>query len=137
MRIAKFIGWGILAAAGGTLFIAGYTYVVMSLWNWLVPDIFHGPLITFWQAAGLILLAKLFVGFHRGWGGGRYRHYMWKERMKERFENMSPEQKEAFKQQMKDRWGRGRWGARNCGPFDDARTEATEVKPEVKPDTQV
>jgi hypothetical protein len=133
MRIAKYIGWGILAAIAGVLFVTGYTYIVMYLWNWLVPNIFHGPLLTFWQAAGLILLAKLFVGFSRGgWGGGRYKHYMWKERMKERFESMTPEEKQAFKQQMKDRWGGGRRWGRNCGPFEDA----TEVKPEVKSEEQ-
>ncbi len=34
--------------------------VVMLLWNWLCPTIFHLPEITFWQAIGLLFLARAF-----------------------------------------------------------------------------
>ncbi len=66
MRALKFVGMGILGIAGITLFI----FVTMHLWNWLVPALFHGPIITFWQSAGLLILSKiLFSGFgHRGHG---------------------------------------------------------------------
>ena len=33
--------------------------VVMLLWNALMPDIFGLPIITFWQAAGLLILSKI------------------------------------------------------------------------------
>lgn len=36
--------------------------VVQYLWNWLMPDIFGLREITYWQAFGLFLLAKLFFG---------------------------------------------------------------------------
>ncbi|MEI7558227.1 MAG: hypothetical protein WCJ45_05450 [bacterium] len=38
-----------------TAFFIGYP--MMLLWNWLMPTIFGLPIITFWQALGLYLLA--------------------------------------------------------------------------------
>jgi len=34
-------------------------YPLMLLWNWLLPDIFGLPEITFWQAIGLNLLSTI------------------------------------------------------------------------------
>jgi hypothetical protein len=81
--------------------------VVMGLWNWLVPVLFHGPIISFWQAIGLFALSKiLFGGWGRnhGWGEGRHAH--WKQRFEDRMANMTPEEKEKFKQNMQERWGK-------------------------------
>ena len=50
---------------GGTAVIAGaflFTWVVMYLWNWLVPSLFSGPEIGFWQAAGILVLSKILFG---------------------------------------------------------------------------
>jgi hypothetical protein len=39
----------------------------MLLWNWLMPTLFGLTTITFWQAAGIVLLARLiFGGFKHG-----------------------------------------------------------------------
>ena len=55
-RIAIFAA-GIVVAAG--LFVlAGY--IVVWLWNWLMPVLFHLTVITFWQAWGLLILAAFF-----------------------------------------------------------------------------
>jgi len=80
-------------------------WVVKELWNALMPQIFGLHMLTFWQALGLLLLAKLlFGGFHRhGGGGGR-----WRNRMRERWAQMSPEERERFRQGM--RCGRGPFG---------------------------
>ncbi len=43
-----------------------FGYVVMLLWNWLLPAIFGLGTITFWQAVGIVILAKLLFG---GFGG--------------------------------------------------------------------
>lgn len=32
---------------------------IMYLWNWLMVDIFHLPIITFYQAVGLYVLCDL------------------------------------------------------------------------------
>jgi len=83
-----------------------FGFVTMYLWNILMPAIFGLKLITFWQALGLLLLAKiLFGGFHRH-GGGRPG---WKRHMQERFANMTPEEREKFRAGMRGRsWCRPR-----------------------------
>jgi Ca2+/H+ antiporter, TMEM165/GDT1 family len=81
--------------------------IVMVLWNGLMPQIFHLPLIGFWQALGLFALAKiLFSGFR---GGPRGFGSRWKrDGLREGWANMTAEQQEKFKQE----WGR------RCGrPF--------------------
>ena len=82
---------------------AAIGFVVKELWNALVPQIFGGPLITYWQGLGLFLLSKiLFGGFHRHGGGGRAR---WKEQMMERWASMSEEEREKFRAGMQGRRG--------------------------------
>jgi hypothetical protein len=29
------------------------------LWNWIIPAVFNGPTITFWQAFGLVTLCNI------------------------------------------------------------------------------
>jgi hypothetical protein len=43
-------------------FVAALSLVVMLLWNALIPSLFAGPLIGFWQAAGLLVLCRLLFG---------------------------------------------------------------------------
>ena len=61
LKIAGYIISGI-ALAVFMAFIFGY--FVMLLWNWLMPEIFGLGLINYWQAFGLIVLARILVGFH-------------------------------------------------------------------------
>jgi uncharacterized membrane protein len=97
-----------LAILGMALFIYIGGEVVQHLWNWLLPTLFGWRVITFWQALGLLLLCRiLFGGF--GWhGSGRssIRRRMG-ERMAERCANMTPEERERFRQGMRARWGFG------------------------------
>jgi hypothetical protein len=74
-------------------------FVVRGLWNVLVPPIFGWHTITFCQAIGLLLLSKiLFGGFHRHSGRDRGR---WKQRMKNRWDQMTPEERERFRNGMR------------------------------------
>ncbi len=57
LRILKYVGFGILGLAFVTLTV----YAVMCLWNALIPILFHGPVITFWQTAGLFILSKILL----------------------------------------------------------------------------
>ena len=79
-RFLKYVGFGIL----GLGFVALAIFVTMSLWNWLVPLVFHGPVLTFWQTAGLFLLSKiLLTGVAPGGHGRGYRkdwHYRYNEK---------------------------------------------------------
>ena len=88
-----------------------FTFVVMWLWNWLMPVIFSLHAINFWQALGLLVLSKiLFGGFHgrHGFGGGR------RIRLIERWEQMTPEEREKFRAGL--RGGCGPWGSSPAAP---------------------
>ena len=85
-------------------------YVTMSLWNYLMPLIFHLPALNFWQALGLLLLSRLlFGGFGRGGQNGWARGRAWKKQMEQRMAAFSPEEREKFRQQMRSRCA-GTWG---------------------------
>lgn len=80
--------------------LALVSLIVMLLWNALVPSLFAGPVLTFWQAVGLLVLCRILFGglrgHHRhGWG----RHAAWKER----WHGMSPEERERFREGFR-RW---------------------------------
>ncbi len=97
--------------AVGALFFALFGWITMLLWNWLVPALFNGPVIGFWQALGLLLLCKiLFGGFGGKHGGGRGH---WKHRYYEKLSRMTPEERERFKARMRDKW---------CSPGNDSGT---------------
>jgi hypothetical protein len=82
------------------------SYLVMRLWNWLMPDIFGLHAITFAQAFGLLILSKLLLGgFHRHGGGGGWKKHAWQRRMKKRWEKMTPDERERFRSGMRSRWG--------------------------------
>jgi len=51
------IGLGILFGILGIGFMFAVGWVLMLLWNWLMPDIFGLPEITYWKAWGLLLLS--------------------------------------------------------------------------------
>ena len=96
-RILKFFFCAVIAA---TVF----SYVVMRLWNWLMPALFSLHAITFWQALGVLILSKiLFGGFRPRGGRGR-----WRRRMMERWERMTPEEREKFRAGMSSRCGMSR-----------------------------
>lgn len=95
----KILKWIVL----GTVFIGVVGLITMQLWNWLVPVLFNGPTLTFWQALGLLVLSKiLFSGF----GGKRGHSGHWKHRYYEKWSSMTPEQRARFKERMKDKWCR-------------------------------
>jgi hypothetical protein len=54
-------GWWIKIPFMIAMIVAIKSVLVLWLWNELIPDLFHGPIITFWQACGLTILAKLLV----------------------------------------------------------------------------
>lgn len=79
-------------------------WVVMSLWNGLMPALFGLKLITYWQAFGLMILFRLLFG---GFRGPRGRGGPWRGRMRERWEQMTPEEREKFRKGMRTCWSAG------------------------------
>src|SRR5262245_34485302 len=89
--------------------------IVRLLWNWLLPPLLGWPQITFWQALALLVLCRILVG-----GGGRFgrsRHWGGSrklgdriadriaDRVVERLEGMTPEERERFRQRIREKWG--------------------------------
>jgi hypothetical protein len=73
LRIA---GMVILGVIGAAFFALVFGWLVMILWNWLMPVIFHLGEISYWQSFGIVILAKLLFG---GIGGHRGGRGPWKE----------------------------------------------------------
>jgi len=93
-----------LAILGMLLFIAIGGELVLLLWNWLLPPLFGWHQITFWQAIGLLALCRILFG---GFGRHGSSRSNFRRRMEERCENMTPEERERFRQRMRERWGFG------------------------------
>jgi hypothetical protein len=87
------------------------SFVVMSLWNWLMPPLFGLHPIGFAQALGLLILSKiLFGGFRGGFGHRMY----WRRHFIERWEQMTPEERDKFRAGM--RGGCGHFGSSPDAP---------------------
>jgi ABC-type multidrug transport system fused ATPase/permease subunit len=96
-----------------TFFLVAVTVfglIVMLLWNALIPDLFNGPSLTFWQALGLVVLSHILL---RGSGHWRYsngwRHEHWRRKFEQKLAAMTPEEREKFKEEWEHRCG-PRWG---------------------------
>jgi hypothetical protein len=95
-RIAMFVLLGIAA------FIL-FGLIVMLLWNNVLAQVVHVGLINFWQAIGLVILSKILFGGFRG--GHQGRHHFWRRKMMQRWQNMTPEEREKFRQEWRERCG--------------------------------
>jgi uncharacterized membrane protein len=104
LRNRKHLIWiAPLAIVGIAIFIFIGGEIVKVLWNWLAPSLFGLKLITFWQALGLLVLCRiLFGGF--GMSGNASRRS--RRQMFERWEQMTPEERERFRQRLYGRAGR-------------------------------
>jgi hypothetical protein len=123
MRTFFYKGRFIFIPLGIAAFLSLTGFVVMSLWNYLLPAILHVGAITFWQAIGIFILCKILFGFGRG---GHKAGAPWmRHRMEERFKNMTPEEKEKFKEKMMQKCGPGRWGGGHSWDSYNVSTEKT------------
>jgi hypothetical protein len=98
LKVLKYVGFGIL----GIAFCIGVIFGVQALWNWLVPDLFHGPALTFWQTAGLFLLSKiLLTGIAPGSGPGNRDGKDWRKKYHKKYEqSAAPDQHIASAEQL-------------------------------------
>jgi hypothetical protein len=92
LRVLKYIGFGILGTAFVFLVILG----VMALWNWLIPSLFNGPALTYWQTAGLFLLSKILLAGISPGGGHHDRSYKkdWRKKYQGTYGSWCEEAKE-------------------------------------------
>ena len=105
----------------GVAVIAAIGAVVMFLWNALVPAIIGLTAINFWQALGLLVLARIFFGgFHHNhsYKGDYTKHSH--NHLFEKWKNMSPEERQEFIGQ------RRYWHGYKAGNFDESKNEGRE-----------
>src|SRR5208282_1091381 len=103
-RLKRMI-WIVPAAIVGiALFIFIGGELVLHLWNWLLPPLFGWRLLTFWQAVGMLALCRILFG---GVSGRGFRRSYSGRRMAESWRNMTPEERERFRQGMRGRCGFG------------------------------
>jgi hypothetical protein len=83
LKVLKYVGIAILGIGFCLLVIWG----VQALWNSLVPNLFHGPVLSYWQTAGLFLLSKILL---TGVAPGSHSHNSgreWKRKYHEKYRN--------------------------------------------------
>ncbi|HXZ81824.1 MAG TPA: hypothetical protein VEG30_17990 [Terriglobales bacterium] len=97
-----FIGPAAIVAIVLFAFLGGE--IVKLLWNWLLIPLFGWPQITFWQGLALLALCRILFGGLGMRGSPRSR---FRRRMAERWENMTPEERERFRQGMRGSCGFG------------------------------
>jgi len=90
--------------------IALFAVAAMFLWNALLPQLFGLPILTYRQAVGLMLLARILFGglahdfAGRRAGKGRGDAYMFHHgnKLREKWMNMSAEERKEFMEKEKD-----------------------------------
>jgi len=50
------------------VFLLLFGYGFMLLWNWLMPDVFGLPALSYWKAVGILVMAKILFGSFEGMG---------------------------------------------------------------------
>src|SRR5258705_2668225 len=93
-----------LAILAMLAFVAIGGEIVLHLWNWLLPPLFGWRQITFWQALGLLALCRILFG---SLGGHGSRPSNFPRRIDDRFDHMTPQHREQFRQRIRERFGFG------------------------------
>ena len=84
--------------------LAAFGAIIMLLWNALLPELFGLRAISFPQALGLLLLVRILVGTLRGGGHHRHRDWLRGHRDWRGWHRMTPDERERFKAQMRERF---------------------------------
>jgi hypothetical protein len=80
--VARVVGLTVVGIVGAVIIAFLFGYFVMLLWNWLLPPLVHVGTINYWQAFGIVILAKILFG---GIGGGHvhdHEHRRWRREAK-------------------------------------------------------
>lgn len=89
-------------------------WLTMILWNAILPDVLPVRPITYPQAIGIFILSRILFGslrFHSPWQRPKFVNHL-----SERWKNMTPEEKENFRREWRNR-------VEHCNPG-----ESDEVK---------
>ena len=80
--------------------VAALTAVLMLLWNAILPEVIGVKEVTYWQALGILAISKILFG---GFGRGSMKHKKRRAKFKQKFMNMSDDEKASFKSEWKSR----------------------------------
>jgi hypothetical protein len=83
---------GIKMLAFAAVAVTAVGYLVMELWNAVLPAVTGLHAITFPQALALLVLSRILFGGLRGRRG-----WHWRARMQARWQQMTPEERERFR----------------------------------------
>ncbi|HUN71132.1 MAG TPA: hypothetical protein VMU52_02390 [Steroidobacteraceae bacterium] len=101
MRGRRWVWKGLAFAGFAVIALAVLSWVVMLLWNALLPSLFGVRPLHYLQAAGLLVLSRILLGGLRG-HHGPWRHRGWRER----WQSLTPEERE----RLREKYGRHcRW----------------------------
>jgi Ca2+/H+ antiporter, TMEM165/GDT1 family len=91
-------------------FIVPLSFIIMALWNNILVAVLHVSVINFWQALGLFALSRiLFGGFpHKPAWAGHHRHRGEMQEMRNKWFNLSPEEKKHFREDWKTGFDKGK-----------------------------
>lgn len=96
VKVLFFVGAAILI-------VLALSYIVMLLWNAILPELTGVKRINQWQSAGLLVLSKILFG-NMNFGKFSKRHRSNKRRhSKEKWMTMNDAEKEDFKAKWKER----------------------------------
>ena len=91
-RLPRIIAWIFGGIVMGIVLAFVFGWLVMLLWNWLMPSLFGLTTITFWQAWGIVVLAHLLFKCgpgHHGPDGPPFHHHphAWRDKFKCKIED--------------------------------------------------
>lgn len=99
-RLPLFLVFGIAKA-----FVLGG--LVMILWNFILPEVTGLRTLSYWQGVGLWLFCRILFG---GLGhvniSGRHASHWKGSAWKDKWMQMTPEEREKFQQEWRNRWKR-------------------------------
>ena len=127
------IALGVIAAAG--FFVLG-GFIVVWLWNWLMPALFKLPTIGFWQAWGILVLSSILFKRHSPGNqmrAGRRRRFI-RQRMRDMGDEDTPQWAEAgdphddssYREEREDREDREDRGGARRRPGPPPESESPE-----------
>jgi hypothetical protein len=75
LKVLRIVGMALVGVMAAVLFGFLFALFIKLLWNWLMPAIFGLTEITYWQAFGIFILAKLLFGSFGHHHGNRHDHF--------------------------------------------------------------
>ena len=100
--------------------VALFTFAVFALWNGVLAEVVNVKTITYWQALGLFVLARILVGGFPGRRGGPFGPPWRRRMMMERWQSLTPEQREELRRRFGD------WPGPSCCGSEPAEEKGAE-----------